>query len=524
MAKRADTQKPNIETLPEALLAIKALEQENKLLREELALERARRFGRSSESHVASGQQQFVFNEAESLAAKDHLATEPEVEQVIKEHKRRPKGKRNADLSRFEVKRIDYELPEDKRVCPKCSGGLHEIGTDFRREVIYIPATYHVDELHTHVYSCRHCQAHSDSTPVIRADSPKALIPNSIASASLVSQIIADKYVYHLPLYRQEVAFASDGLALSRQTISNWVINTANTWLFSIYDAIKTRLLKSHDVLCADETSVQVLNEQGRKASQKSYMWLYRTGADAIHPLVCFEYQTTRSAAHPRNFLKEFTSGYLQSDGYQGYHTLGKSITSVGCWAHARRYFTDALKAMNKESRSGSLPEEGVRYLDKLFLLEREFADLEFTERYQKRKELSEPLAQEFFRWVNQVSALPKSLLGKAINYAKEQRVYLLNVFADGRLELSNNRAERSIRPFVVGRRNWLFSNTPKGAEASAMIYSIVETAKENNLRAHDYIEYLLEKLPSMKTSELEDVMPWSDKLPDYIKVQKTTT
>ncbi|MCL2632571.1 MAG: IS66 family transposase [Coriobacteriia bacterium] len=494
MAKKADIPKPKIETLPEALDVIEALTLENKLLREELALERAKRFGRSSESRVQASQQQFVFNEAESLVAKDQTAEEPDIEQVVKEHRRRPKGKRDADLSVFDVNRIDYELPDDERSCPKCSGRLHEIGTDVRRELIYNPATYHVNELHTHVYSCRHCQTHSDSTPVIRADSPKALIPNSIASASLVSQILADKYERHLPLYRQEAAFVSDGLSLSRQTISNWVIYTSETWLTVVYDAIRKRLVVSHDVLCADETTVQVINEEGRAARQKSYMWLYRTGADALHPLVCYEYKPTRSASHPKDFLEEFKTGYLHSDGYRGYHSLGSGITVVGCWAHMRRYFTNALKPANKSSENMLLAEEGLAYCDKLFLLEREFANLDFTERYQRRKELSEPIALSFFKWAEQVKALPRSLVGKAIHYAKEQRIWLMNVFLDGRLELSNNRAERSIKPFVLGRKNWTFSNTPRGADASAVIYSIVETAKENDLRVHDYLEYLLEK------------------------------
>lgn len=506
--------RPKAKTLSEALKAIEALELENRLLREELALARSKRFGPSSESGLASGQQQFVFNEAESLTLKDGL--EPGLEQVVKEHRRRPKGKREADLSGLVTQRIDYELADDERVCPDCGGHLHEIGTDIRRELAYSPATYHVDELYTHVYSCRHCQTHSDTTPVIRAKSPQALIPHSLASASLVSQILADKYVRHLPLYRQEVAFSSEGLSLSRQTISNWVVYCAEVWLSGVYEAIKARLVKEHDVLCADETTVQVINEEGRTARQKSFMWLYRTGADARHPLILYEYQPTRSASHPKEFLKDYT-GYLHADGYQGYHKLDSSISVVGCWAHVRRRFAEALAPIAEGDRSGSLAETGLAYCDRLFMLEREFSDLDFAGRYRRRKELSEPIAQDFYRWAGQAGALPKSLVGKAIHYALEQRQYLMNVYMDGRLELSNNRSERSIKPFVIGRKNWLFSNTSRGVNASAVIYSIVETAKENSLRAHDYLEYLLERLPNMTSAELEDVMPWSDELPEYI-------
>ena len=302
--------------------------------------------------------------------------------------------------------------------------------------------------------------------------------------------------------------------------MSDWVVKVALVWLSGVYEAIKWRLIHDHDVAAADETEVQVLNEEGRTARQKSYMWLYRSGADAAHPLVLYEYQQTRSASHPKAFLTDF-KGYLHTDGYSRYHNLGSDITVVGCWAHARRRFADALTAIPRSQKVSSLAAQGLAYCDELFSLEHDFEQLSFTGRYLRRKELSEPVANAFFAWVNETSALPKSLIGKAIHYAREQRPYLLNVFLDGRCELSNNRSERSTKPFVLGRKNWLFSNTANGAEASAIIYSIVETAKENGLRAHDYLEYLFERLPNMKTSELADVMPWSEKLPDYIKVPK---
>jgi len=489
------------------------LAQENLLMREEIRLLRARRFGASSEKSVANGQG-LLFNEAEYAYTPEPIET---TSGQTTQRRTRPKGKREADLSGLPVDRIDYELPLDERICPCCGGELHEMDIDIRRELEYIPASVRVIEHATHIYACRACQTDAERTPIKAAPSPKALFPGSLVTPSLLSQVIADKYLYHLPLYRQQAAFAADGISLSRQTLANWVIRASEDWLGVLYLRMKD-LLVTHEVIHADETTLEVLREPGRKASQKSYMWLYRTGGDTSHPLVLYEYKTSRSHEHPRAFLKDFT-GYCHADGYAGYHKLPDRIRIVGCWAHARRKFDEALKALPEKDKAGSLASHALDLINRLFELERSFQGLSFDERHEVRLEKSRPLAEELFEWAKNSGPTPKSLVGRAVHYLKEQHDYLMRVFEDGRLELSNNRAERSIKPFVIGRKNWMFSNTPRGAEASAIIFSIIETAKENRLNVYEYLKYLFERLSQITSTQIDDCLPWSESIPDHIKV-----
>lgn len=506
--------------LAQALSRIERLERENELLREALRLERARTFGASSEQNMLNGQG-VLFNEAELYASVD--IPEPTLVEVAPVKKKKRKGKRDADLSSLPHRRIDYELSEDERICPKCAGHLHEMDIDIRRELEYIPASVSVVEHATHVYACRACQRDAEHTPIIRADSPSPLFSGSLASASLLAQVISDKYLYHLPLYRQEAAFKADGLSLTRQILSNWVVKVSEEWLFAIYDRMRKRLVGCSEVIHADETTLTVLHEEGREAKQKSYMWLYRSSGCEKKPIVIYEYKPSRAAECPKTFLKGF-AGYLHADGYDGYHKLPADITVVGCWAHARRYFTDAVKATPEKLREGSLAVAGLAYIDHLFALEQTFAKLEYADRYERRLKESKPVADALYEWATSSGALPKSLVGKAVNYLVEQRAWLYRVFDDGRLEISNNRAERSIKPFVLSRKNWLFSNTPRGADASAVIFSIIETAKENGLNVYNYFEYLLGRLPNMTSDGIDEVMPWSDTLPSNVKVPTAYT
>jgi len=319
-----------------------------------------------------------------------------------------------------------------------------------------------------------------------------------------------------MPLYRIERDLKMNGVNLSRQTMANWVIYCAENFLNALYVLLITIMLKEF-VLHADETTLQVLLEPGKAATSKSYEWVYRTSGFASRRIVIYEYQPTREGKHPKKFLKDFI-GFLHTDGYQGYHDL-PGIIIVGCWAHARRYFENLYKTLPKETRNDSDAARGIAYIDRLFSLEREFKELSPEERYKERLQKSKPVAEAFFTWAASLGALPKSLLGKAVHYALSQREYLMNVFLDGRLELSNNRAERSVKPFVMGRKAWLFSNTPNGADASSVMFSIVETARENGLKPYEYIKFLLEKLPTAKTSEIEAFLPWSESVPDYCRV-----
>jgi hypothetical protein len=325
---------------------------------------------------------------------------------------------------------------------------------------------------------------------------------------------MTQKYVYGLPLYRQEQMFTYLGFRLSRQTMINWVNRCSHDWLIHIYNRMVV-LLTLHDILHADESPLQVLHEPGRKPQTLSYMWVYRTSCDTNKPIVIFEYQQTRAGENAKIFLKDF-SGYLHADGHHGYHVLPTNIVICGCWVHMRRYWEDAFKAIPNELRNGAtITEEGLAYIAKFFALEKKFADLQPDERYLARLVESKPVSDAFFEWASGLNVLPKSALGAAVTYTLNQRPYLENIYLDGRLEASNNRAERSFKPYVVGRKNWLFADTVKGAESNAICYSVLETAKENHLSPFDYLDYLFTKLPNCDLDNIDDLLPWSDSLPD---------
>ena len=310
-------------------------------------------------------------------------------------------------------------------------------------------------------------------------------------------------------MYRLEQEFNRQGLKLSRQTMANWLLKASEKWLRPVYDALHKRLCRE-PVLHADETTLQVLKEPGRSSTSKSYMWLYRTSGCAKQAIVLYEYQPTRKAEHAEAFLKGF-SGWLHADGYQGYHRLPGNIRVVGCWAHARRKFDEALGTLPQEKRKDSPAAMGEWYCSQLFKLEQAFAELTPEERYEKRLEQEKPVLDALLSWANEMQAktAPKSALGKAIYYLLEQWSYLTRYLEDGRLELSNNRAERSIKPFVMGRKNWLFANTSGGAQASSVIYSLIETAKANGLDPYRYLLWVLRNAPQL--SETDEA--WAEKL-----------
>jgi transposase len=483
---------------------------------EQLLLMKRHRFGSSSEKtdiDTDEYRQMGLFNEV------DKQDFEPELEDISYKRKKR-KGKREEDLSGLRVERIDYELPEDKRGCPNCSTSMIDIGVDIRRRLKLIPAQVVVEEEAIHAYGCPNmdCEQAEGSKTIVKADAPTPLIPGSLASPSLVAHIAYQKYSNGMPLYRIEKGFQYDGVIISRQTMSNWVIKCTELYLVLIY-CLMLKFFLQESVAHADETTVQVLHEPGRRAQNKSYEWVYRTSGCSKHKIVIYDYKETRNEEHPKEFLKDF-KGFLHTDGYQGYHNLPPDIIVVGCWQHAREYWENLLKIIPKDKQKGSDAERGCMYINRLFKLEREFKDLSSEERYEKRLEKSKPVADAFFEWVGGLGALPKSMLGKAVHYALAQRKYLENVFLDGRLELSNNRCERSVKRFVMGRKAWLFSNTPNGAHASSIMYSLIETAAENGLHPFRYVKFLLETLPNMSTADnLEELLPWSDSLPDWCRV-----
>ena len=349
------------------------------------------------------------------------------------------------------------------------------------------------------------CDKTNAKSRIVRPETDKPVIPNGNATAEAIAYIAAEKYVMHSPLYRLEQQLNASGIPLSRQTMSNWLLKSTELYFEPIWKRMRKKLLEE-EILHADETTLQVLQEPGRKAQSKSYMWLYRTGKEASQQLILYDYQETREAKHPKAFLEGF-KGYLHTDGYSGYHNLSPDIRVVGCLAHARRNFTDAVDAIrNEEKRSASPAMIGIAYFDKLFEIERIIATLPPDERKFKRQELSLPVLNDLRNWVAKLNAPPKSLLGKAANYVISQWSWLTAWLEDGRLEISNNLAERSIKPFVIGRKNFLFANTPSGARSSAILFSMIKTAKENSLDPYRYLTWVLKKAPYLNMSDPADV------------------
>jgi len=484
---------------------------------EQFRLAKHRLYGSSSERAQACTGQISMFNEAEITA--DENAAEPEFERIAEHKRKKRKGKRDELYKGIPTEQVVHELPENERFCAQCGGNLHACGHEvLRRELEIIPARVRALEHVQTVYSCRSCEknAADDSVPMVKSSVPAPVIQGSgIASPSLLAYILCNKYVLALPLNRQEQEFERVGVCLSRQTMANWMIYAANHWLKPIYELLKAELIQN-DILHADETTVQVIKD-GRPANTQSYMWLYRTAERAEKPAVLFEYQPTRSSSHPLRYLSGY-GGYLQADGFQGYHKLEpQGVIIVECWSHARRKFHDALKSIPKADRTNAEANIGYIYCNRLFALEEQYNVQELVPelRLEKRLQESKPIAEEFFDWAQRVSLeeyfLPKSTFGQAVTYAKNQREWLMNVYLDGRLSISNNLAERSIRPFTIGRNNWLFAYSPKGAESSAIAYSIVETAKANNLVPMAYLQYLFEQLPNLPPERFHECLPWSD-------------
>lgn len=493
---------------------IAELEHQLKWLMQQIHLHKHNKFSASREK--IDENQLCIFNEAESNA--DTKIPEPvltEVRAHLRKRTRLTTDKLPKDLP---VEIIEHELPAET-TCPDCGGELHKMGTETREEFKFIPAKAVMVRHIRHIYACRKCETTSDHVPILKAVMPEPVIKGGFASPEAVAHIAVQKFMMASPLYRQEQEWEQKGIFLSRQTMSNWLIKACESWLEPIYERLKHRLCE-HEVLHADETTLQVLKEPGKTAQSKSYMWLYRTSGEAKHQIVLYDYQPDRRHIRPGNFLKDF-KGYLHADGYEGYHKLHENIIVVGCLAHLRRKFFDALKILPKEKQLESNAARAVAYLDRLFHLEKGFASLPPEERHEKRQRLSRPVLVEFYDWVLGLSALPNTLIGKAVYYAKSQRKYLERYLLDGRLEISNNRAERSIKPFVVGRKNWLFSNTPNGARASAIYYSLMVTAKENGLNPFEYLSWIFTHAPNLGKagymSEIEDLLPGSPALPKKV-------
>lgn len=508
-----------------------SLEQENELLKqkneeleakikfyeEQFRLSQHKKYGSSSEK--TDSNQMSIFNEAEKLSAKP--AEEPVMEDIlVKRKNKRSKGRKTyEDLP---IEEVYYTLAEDEKTCPTCNHALHEMKTEVRKELKIIPAQVKVVHHIKQVYACRHCDEQGTGGTIITASRPKPVLEGSMVSPSLLAFIMEQKYNQALPLYRQEKSFVNFGIDISRQNMAKWIMHGANNWLNFLYERMHF-YLKQEAVVHADESPLQVLDE---KKNSKGYMWLYASAEKGDCRMYLYEYQPSRSKNNPKKFLNGF-KGYLQTDGYAGYNAV-ENVTQVGCFAHARRKFKEAINALPKDSKTTSTKaHEGLEFFNRLYQLEKQFKEMKLKpeERYEKRIEKTKLVLDELFDWLNEQKpkTLPKSKLGEAIGYSLNQWNNLIAFMKDGRIAIDNNLAERAIKPFVIGRKNYLFSKSPKGARASAMSYSIIETAKANNLSPFLYLSYLFEKLPNIDVEnldELDALLPWSKSIPDEIRLE----
>lgn len=506
----------------------KELEFLNAMLSDRLTLAQKKRFGASSEKYAEGYTQLSLFNEAEQEA--DPNAPEPELEEVHPSpYKRRKRsGKKEEGLSSFETTEvIEYKLPDSDRYCPNCNTKYKVVTKETTKRLKFIPARFEVVEEVTYVYSCPKCGS------MVRPETVPPLLKGSIATPSLVAGIMNAKYVNGMPLARQEREFARYDLPLSTKTMANWIIQCADRYLQPVYDLMKEELLQS-GYLHGDETRIQVIDEPDQKGSTQNWMWVYLTDEFSGSPrMVLFQYERTRAGYHPAEFLGDQFGGYFTCDGYQAYHSLPERITVTGCMAHARRRFDEALTVLKKDFTKEQLKEttayQAMARIGMLYKIEEMIRDKTPEERYTERQKQAKPLLEAFFEWLHSLedSVDRSSLIGEAILYAINQETYLKRYLDDGHLSIDNLAAERALKNFATGRRNWLFAKSIRGAQASATVYSITETAMLNGLKPYHYLAHVMEKMkalgPFPEKAALQELLPWSDSLSAdcYCKLKK---
>lgn len=497
---------------------IKDLQNQVSNLTEMVLLLRKEKFGSSSEKTPKQIEGQLsLFNEAEIEA--DSKAEEPVICRKGSIYHKKPKTSREELLKDIPVEEFPCVLHPDDMFCNQCGTTLKEIGfIKVRDEIEYIPAKVQIIRYMQQACECPACK-HTVKPFIKKASVPRSVLNHSLASPSSVSYVMYQKYVNSVPLYRQEKDWEQMGIALSRATMANWVIRSSQEHFEPVIKHMQKELLKREVIHC-DETPVQVLKEEGKKPQTKSYMWLYRTGNDGKAPIILYDYQPSRSGENAASYLKDY-KGYVHSDGYSGYNKLD-GITRCGCWAHLRRKFVEAIPDKKAVDAPLTSAEIGRDFCNQLFKVEESLKDLTPKERFCKRLELEKPILEAFWCWLESLTVLKGSALGKAVTYAINQRPFMENYLLDGRCAISNNAAENAIRPFTVGRKNWLFADTPKGASASAAVYSIIETAKANGLNVFAYLQHLLLYMPDTDwqnhPEELDDLMPWAPKVQEQCK------
>ena len=493
----------DLQAMVKALISEKKeWQQERQSLIEQFKLALDRQFAKRSEAlKPYNDAQGDLFNEAECEVAKvdEEIVTTTATTTTKKRGKRQPLPK---NLPRDT---LVLDLDAHDKQCPCCQHTLHQIGEDRSEKLEFTPAVLKVVEIVRPKYACRQCEHNAETSRIHQQPAPESILPKSVATESLLANIILGKYQYALPLYRQETLFTQSGIALSRTTMARWVIQVSDKFK-PLYQALRAHLLEQ-GVVQADETSLNVLKE-----NKQCYMWLYCSGADSpggplagMKNIVLFDDQNSRARSCPVGFLGDY-SGYLQSDGYRVYDGLSH-VTNVGCFAHARRKFMEARKLQGK-GKTGKA-DVALAKIQKLYALESRLKASSATTRYEERQAHAKPMLDDLYAWLTSQKVLGSSALGKAIKYTLGQWPKLIRYVDDGHLSIDNNRAERAIKSLVIGRKNWLFANTPNGAQASALLYSIIETAKANGLILYDYMVKCMKELAKPKP-DIDSLLPWN--------------
>lgn len=514
---------------------LKRTNQQMQVILEKWNLAQANRFGRSSEKmgyDTGTCQQLELavmyaecFNEAEATV-NETPPDEPDMEEVtVTAHKRKKHaGKREEDLKDLPHAEPVISTLTEEELLEQLGPGYRQLKDEVYQRLEFHPSSFEVKEYHICVY------VSADGKKFAKAKRPQAdLFRNSIATPSLLAGILNYKYVNALPVHRLAQDFKRSEVNISPQVMCNWVIKSSEIYFSLVYDWMKDVLL-NQTVVQADETTLKV-NRDGRKAGSSSYMWVYITGEhdDSGKKIVLYDYCRTRSTEHLREFLSSY-KGILVSDGYQSYHTFSEeqSLTSAGCWTHCRRRFVNAIKAAQKdlpeEALKNSIAYQALARISAIYKLDGSWKERTSEYRMEHRQRILKPLVDEYFDWVKEqiktCNVLPKSETGEGLSYSINQEKYLRAFLDNGDIPIDNSACERAIRPFCVGRKNWNVIDTVEGAQASAIVYSIAETAKANNLKPYQYFEYLLTELPERisrkkdSTFSLDDLMPWSPKLP----------
>lgn len=488
------------------------------LLTEQIRIMNQRHFGRKSEANLSEIDGQISlfdsFNEVEYL--NQNSAKEPEIEEIFisSYHRSKTKGKREADLDGLPARIIEHRL-SDEELAIKFPNGYKELPQEVYKCLHIIPETFIVDEHHVHVYASKN----NDGT-ILKAPRPRDLFRNSIATPALVASIINGKYTNALPLERQAKTYKMNGINLATNTMANWVIRSTDMYLSLIYDRMH-ELIYDSKVIHADETPVKVMRIDNAKIKngKKTYMWVYRNRPfKGTHPIVLYDWQDSRRSDHPREFLKTF-SGTVVTDGYQVYHKLEKEredLKVAGCWIHARRPFADFIKSVGLTAAKGSIAQEAYDMITEMLRIDNTFDDLPVSDRKKQRQLVLSDKVDAYFAWVKQkyTQVTQNGSIGKALAYSINQEKHLRVFLSDGNIPMDNNYAEQAIRPFTLGRKNFVLIESSNGAKASAVLYSLVETAKANGLNTFEYFNLLLTEIPQHVDDNnlrfLDNLLPWS--------------